>query len=266
MSGGWIKLPVEVLLDGKLTATALKLFVWLTYRQGRNGYSWPDLGDIMSYLCVAKNTALRAVRELEGAGWLRVDRVERRGRGKCNHYTVNPLRNGSTNEPLLQDNGSTNEPFGDGNGSICAREMVQNVSAHKDEVVTKKQLHKARAHKSNDSDARKASKSAELVGSFARFWKAYPRKQAKEPAWKAWAKIKPDALLVDRILKAVNEHKRSEQWLRDGGQYIPHPQTWLNQRRWEDEIVAPGQTLTPARRRDEPLLLPIPPRRQEVRP
>lgn len=27
-----------------------------------------------------------------------------------------------------------------------------------------------------------------------------------------------------------------EQWQRDGGQYIPHPATWLNQGRWKDEI------------------------------
>ena len=38
------------------------------------------------------------------------------------------------------------------------------------------------------------------------------------------------------IVKSVEEHKLSDQWLRDNGQFIPHPQTWLNQRRWEDEV------------------------------
>jgi len=111
----------------------------------------------------------------------------------------------------------------------------------------------------------KPKDNGELEASFGRFWAAYPRRVAKVGAFKAWAKLKPDALLVERILKAVNEHKRSVSWLRDAGQYIPYPATWLNERRWEDEIIAPGQTLTPARRREEPWLAPVPPQR-EVRP
>jgi hypothetical protein len=35
------------------------------------------------------------------------------------------------------------------------------------------------------------------------------------------------------ILKAVEKHKQSKQW-KDG--IYPHASTWLNQRRWEDEI------------------------------
>jgi len=30
---------------------------------------------------------------------------------------------------------------------------------------------------------------------------------------------------------------QSESWNRDGGRYIPHPSTWLNGRRWEDELA-----------------------------
>ena len=38
------------------------------------------------------------------------------------------------------------------------------------------------------------------------------------------------------MIDAVEKQKKTDQWTRDGGQYIPHPATWLNQRRWEDEI------------------------------
>jgi len=34
----------------------------------------------------------------------------------------------------------------------------------------------------------------------------------------------------------VNAQKATEQWRKDNGQFIPHPQTWLNQRRWEDDV------------------------------
>jgi len=70
---------------------------------------------------------------------------------------------------------------------------------------------------------------------FERFWKAYPKKVGKGAAEKAFAKYKPDDMLTDRMIRAVEEAKRSDQWRKDGGQYIPNPATWLNQKRWEDE-------------------------------
>lgn len=72
---------------------------------------------------------------------------------------------------------------------------------------------------------------------FAEFWSAYPLKKAKATAEKAWAKLKPSADLQAAILSAIAAHKLSADWQRDGGQYIPHPTTWLNQRRWEDEVI-----------------------------
>ncbi|MUU13084.1 MAG: hypothetical protein EP146_18340 [Oscillibacter sp.] len=38
------------------------------------------------------------------------------------------------------------------------------------------------------------------------------------------------------ILAALERQKCSDRWQRDGGQYIPDPTTWLNGRRWEDEL------------------------------
>ncbi len=71
---------------------------------------------------------------------------------------------------------------------------------------------------------------------FIEFWSAYPKKVGKGAAEKAWSKIKPDFELHLKILSAIERQKTSEQWLRDNGQYIPNPATWLNQRRWEDEL------------------------------
>ena len=72
--------------------------------------------------------------------------------------------------------------------------------------------------------------------SFTRFWDAYPRKVAKQEAAKAWSKIKVDEALQGRILAALDAQKKSDQWTRENGKYIPHPATWLRGRRWEDEI------------------------------
>ena len=53
----------------------------------------------------------------------------------------------------------------------------------------------------------------------------------------SFSKIKPDGELLKRIIKAVENQKKDEKWLRDGGRYIPMPATWLNQERWDDEIT-----------------------------
>lgn len=39
---------------------------------------------------------------------------------------------------------------------------------------------------------------------------------------------------VDKLIRAVVVAKSSDQWRRDGGQYIPYPARWLREERWED--------------------------------
>lgn len=72
---------------------------------------------------------------------------------------------------------------------------------------------------------------------FESFWKAYPRKVGKGNAWRAWQKLKPNKSLHEKILDSVIAHSSDAQWEKDDGQYIPHPATFLNQRRFDDEIL-----------------------------
>lgn len=73
------------------------------------------------------------------------------------------------------------------------------------------------------------------IGRFDEFWAAYPRRVGKEDARKKYQRLNPDATLHTQVLAAIDRHKRLPQWLKDNGEYIPHPTTWLNKRRWEDE-------------------------------
>lgn len=70
---------------------------------------------------------------------------------------------------------------------------------------------------------------------FDTFWEMYPRKVAKEKARSAFKRIpKRD---YHHLFAGLKAQKQSEQWCKAGGQFIPHPTTWLNQRRWEDEPI-----------------------------
>lgn len=95
---------------------------------------------------------------------------------------------------------------------------------------------KERAKKKALFPAKEAPALPEPPSRFEIFWKAYPKKVGKGAAEKSFNKYKPSQALLETMLKAVEQAKQSAQWRRDGGQYIPNPATWLNQRRWEDEL------------------------------
>lgn len=77
---------------------------------------------------------------------------------------------------------------------------------------------------------------SDLPEGFEAFWEKYPRKTAKANALKAWAKLKPNAELATKIMQSVGYHCVCADWVKDEGQFIPHPATWLNGKRWEDEL------------------------------
>lgn len=53
----------------------------------------------------------------------------------------------------------------------------------------------------------------------------------------------PEGVLFSRRL--VRDAERSQRKRKDGGRYVPHPATWLNDRRWEDDVTlgAPARAL-----------------------
>lgn len=65
---------------------------------------------------------------------------------------------------------------------------------------------------------------------FESFWTAYPRKVAKQRALKAWVKLSPDQEATAKIMADV----KARPWPADIA-FAPHPATYLNDRRWEDE-------------------------------
>jgi hypothetical protein len=75
---------------------------------------------------------------------------------------------------------------------------------------------------------------------FEEFWTAYPRRVGKLAAWQVFARLEVTSTDLDMLLAALDWQVRRPEWCRDGGQFIPHPKTWLSQRRWEDEPLAPG--------------------------
>lgn len=87
----------------------------------------------------------------------------------------------------------------------------------------------------SSTSVQKPPKSPKGDDGFEAFWTLYPNKTGKGAAVKAWAKIHPNAELRATINAAVSNQRTWDKWMKDAGQFIPHPATWLNQQRWLDE-------------------------------
>lgn len=81
-----------------------------------------------------------------------------------------------------------------------------------------------------------------VLSLFEEFWKEYPNKTAKKKALESWVRIfkeVPNIELADalaaQVMSGLAKAKKSSQWTKNNGDFVPHPTTWLNQERWNDE-------------------------------
>ena len=65
------------------------------------------------------------------------------------------------------------------------------------------------------------------------FWSVYPKKVKKPDAMKIWKSGNLDKI-ADAIIEDVQKRRETE-WSGQDMRYVPHPTTYLHQRRWEDE-------------------------------
>jgi hypothetical protein len=65
------------------------------------------------------------------------------------------------------------------------------------------------------------------------FWSIYPNKKARPAAARAFKAAKINGILPD-VLADIESRIDSTDWQKEHGKFIPHPATYLNQRRWED--------------------------------
>ena len=220
----------DVRYDKALKPNAKLLYGELTALCNQYGYCWATNEYFAGLYDLSVSTISRLIAQLERRGYIRCEMAAVKNGSERRIYAgafvVHPVEGGlgkNDKTPI-----SKNDKGGLGKNSkthICMNNTSKNntpYSPPEGDVGAA------------DPEGARRGVDWEL---FERFWNSYPknRRKKKEAARKAWRKLNPDLALCRIMAAALERDKRSGDWQRDGGAYIPYPSSWLNGKRWEDE-------------------------------
>lgn len=103
-----------------------------------------------------------------------------------------------------------------------------------------KQVHTLDGDVGGDGDGGEGALSG--GGGFEEFWKLFPpggRKADKAGCRKVWTS-RGLHTLAPTVMAGLTRWKRSREWAKGGGQFVPAPIVWLRQSRWEADPPAAG--------------------------
>lgn len=202
--GYYAVLPATVRYDKRLKANEKLLYAELTSLAKKDGYAWPSNGYLANLYEVSRETVSRWLSRLQDFGYIKISIDQALG----NERRIIILEVMKDQEVL------TKKSWG----------FDKKIKTPIDENV-----------KQNNTSINNINKYTYASIDFETFWKAYPKKKAKQDALKAFQKLHPDGSLLKTILSALDQQKRSEDWNKEKGRFIPYPATWLNGHRWEDD-------------------------------
>ena len=85
-------------------------------------------------------------------------------------------------------------------------------------------------------EKKETSVNSERERQFLRWWKLYPRHEGQQAARNAWMEMRD--IPAEVLLEALENAKRSNDWMKDNGKYIPSAAKWLDGK-WEDYVSQP---------------------------
>lgn len=198
-------LTADVRYDKTLKPLARLLFAEITALCNKEGYCWASNQYFADLYEVDKTTVSGWIGQLKTRGYLTVQLEYKEGSKQIlNRYMK---INGEGIDEII------NTPF---------QKDVEPID-QKTKVNTKTNT--------------KTNITVNSIGDFDSFWRFYPRKAGKEAARKAWLKLRPDAHIMQMIADNVKDRVEKGEWRKDNQSFILHASTYLNQKRWEDEVV-----------------------------
>ena len=220
--------PLEALTDSLLSDPERRVLLALfSYRGKVTELVFPSLEALSERSNINDKTRISKITtSLAKKGWLT---KKKKGFTGCNQYTMcmpERLTNLDSDAKLVLDTKldvDTNSNLdSDANYDVGLTDQLQ--VTHQSTNQVNKPITKAIAV-------------SDKANRFEEFWADYPKKEKKAAAIKSYAKaIK--IVSHETITHAMLNHKVIKNWT--GDQFTPMAATWLNDKRWDDEIKITG--------------------------
>lgn len=198
-------IPATVRYDQRLTPNAKLLYGEITALCHQEGYCWAGNQYFADLYEVSKTSISTWIGNLKDAGHITVEMNYKEGSKHILNRYIRILGEG-IQENLHTPTRKLNDPI--------QENLIDNNTVNTTKNIT-----------------------VNNICDFDSFWTFYPRKAGKEAARKAWAKLRPDEHIMQLILDNVRERVEKGEWRKDNQSYILHASTYLNQKRWEDEVL-----------------------------
>lgn len=187
----------------------LVLLLLANHANGHTGQCNPSQGLLATECCMGLSTLRRHLIDLEEQGFIQVVHKFADNMKRPNQYYLNI---GSQNQAI--DHPNWMDPTSKSDVPLPPNRMIE------PGIKTSNKTNTVVDQKNNYFDE---------------FWKAYPRKTNKGFARKVFEKLKVDDVMLTKMIQAIYVQNKNI-WKDKDQQYIPHPSTWLNGERWEDEV------------------------------
>ena len=201
----YANIPATVRYDKRLTPNAKLLYGEITALCNQEGYCWAMNAYFADLYGVSKTSISAWIGNLKEAGHITVQMNYKEGSKHILNRYIRILGEG------IQDNLHTPIRKLD--------DPIQDIFVDNSTINTTSNI------------------TVNSIGDFDAFWKFYPRKASKDAARKAWIKLRPDVHVMQMIADNVKERVEKGEWRKDNQSFILHASTYLNQKRWEDEVV-----------------------------
>jgi len=228
-------IPASVRYDNQLTPNAKLLYGEITALCNEKGYCWASNRYFAKLYEVSMTTVSKWVKQLVERGYVtsQIIYAEDGQTILARHIYIAEAptqENTPTQEKLKTPPKEVKDPTQEKLKTPTQENLKDNNTSSIDTIIDTY---------NNDHLPKKSKEKLEEEkhsANFERFWDIYPKKVAKQKAKDIWLQKKYDDLLTEKIIDAITQQIEVT-WKHTEKKYIPNATTWLNQQRWEDEII-----------------------------
>ena len=206
---------------------------------------------IAHQLEISKPTVIAAINDLESIGVVRRVKVEGvAGKFGRNDYAISMRKLSEwakAKEKSKGDEPSKESLPGPSKESLPIEDQVKNTNLEDQPPIVPQGGQAAPSATESDEPALvdaseiqtapkpKRKPEADYANDFDEWYAGYPLKVSKKAARRAYEKARKEGTTREELLEGLERSKRS--WENSGTEkrYIPHPSTWLNKGKWDDE-------------------------------